>query len=101
MVEQPAPTPVRLHPNLPQLYRQKVVQLHEALQDPSIRDQAVELLRGLLSKVTVQPGEGYVDLVVEGAADSHAGPGLWGPGRGVRVLFEKCGKGGCGGTQPP
>ena len=62
MVEQPAPTPVRLHPNLPQLYRQKVVQLHEALQDPSIRDQAVELLRGLLSKVLPQLVAGCPDL---------------------------------------
>ena len=64
---EPAPTPVRLHPDLPELYRRKVVQLREALADPAIRDEAVDLLRGPLSKVTVQPGEGHVDLVVEGA----------------------------------
>ena len=64
---EPEPTPVRLHPNLPELYRQKVAQLREAVQDPAIRDEALELLRGLIAKVTVRPGEGYVELVVEGA----------------------------------
>ena len=66
-LDEPAPTPVRLHPSLPELYRKKVARLREALTDPSIRDEAVGLLRGLLSKVTVQPGTGFVELAVEGA----------------------------------
>ena len=64
---EPAPTPVRLHPNLPELYRKQVARLRDALADPLIREEAVEQLRRLLTKVTVRPGEGYVDLVVEGA----------------------------------
>ena len=32
--------PVRLHPNLSQLYQQKVTDLHQALQDPAIRQEA-------------------------------------------------------------
>ena len=52
---------------MPELYRQKVSQLRHALQEPSIHDQAIELLRGLMSKVTVMPGENCVELVVEGA----------------------------------
>ena len=63
----PEPTPVRLHPNLPVLYGQKVAQLREALADPSIRDAALGLLRGLITRVVVRPGDGCVDLMVEGA----------------------------------
>ena len=37
-----APTPpVRLHPNLAQIYRRKVEQLQHALNDPEIRDEAI------------------------------------------------------------
>jgi hypothetical protein len=42
-------TPVRLHPNLAQIYRQKVEQLQRALEDSEIRDEAVHILRGLIS----------------------------------------------------
>jgi hypothetical protein len=63
----PAPTPVRLHPNLPELYRRKVARLGEALPYPAIRDQTVDLPRGLIAKVMVRPGPGFVELVVEGA----------------------------------
>ena len=88
---------MRLHPNLPELYRHKVAQLRDALQDPSIHDEALGLLRGLIAKVTVRPGEGYVESGGGGGVDGDAGPGLREPGRGVRVLFWKYGEGGCGG----
>src|SRR4051812_33753414 len=71
MVSEPEPTPVRLHPNLPELYRQEVVQLREALEDDSIRDEAVGLPRGLITRVVVRTGEGCVDLVVEGALTAN------------------------------
>ena len=64
---EPEPMPVRLHPSLPELYRQKVTRLRDALEDPSIRDTALGLLHGLITRVTVRPGEGFVELVVEGA----------------------------------
>jgi site-specific DNA recombinase len=61
------PKPVRLHPNLPDVYRQKVARLRDALEQPSIRDAALGLLRGLITRVVVRPGNGFVALVVEGA----------------------------------
>jgi site-specific DNA recombinase len=66
-VAEAAPTPVRLHPNLPQLYRKEVARLRDALADPLTRDEAVDQLRRLMTKVTVRAGEGHVELVVEGA----------------------------------
>lgn len=52
----PPPAP-RLHPNLAVLYRRKVEHLHEALGDPEIRQEAIEILRGLIETVTVTPGD--------------------------------------------
>ena len=76
-VAEAEPTPVRLHPNLPELYRKEVARLRDALADPLIREGAVEQLRRLMTKVTVRPGENCVDLVVEGALTAMLalGPG--------------------------
>ena len=54
----PAPSPVRLHPNLAELYRQKVAALHEALHREETRAEALEILRGLIEQVVVQPARG-------------------------------------------
>ena len=67
-MSQSAPTPARLPPDLPELYRQKVAKLRDALADPLIPDEALDLLRGLITRVVVQPSEGHVDLVVEEGA---------------------------------
>ena len=63
----PAPSPVRLHPNLAQVYRRKVERLHEALADPALRDEALGLLRGLIERVVLHPaGDGQeVEIVGE------------------------------------
>ena len=63
----PAPSPVRLHPNLAQLYRDKVASLHSALGDPELRTEALELIRGLIERVELHPAEdGFrVELVGE------------------------------------
>ena len=45
---------------------QNVANEEEPLGNPMIRDQAVEQLRRLMTKITVRPGENCVDLVVEG-----------------------------------
>ncbi len=60
----PPPAP-RLHPNLAELYRRKVADLHEALADVSIRQEAIELLRELIERITVTPsGDGIqVELI--------------------------------------
>jgi site-specific DNA recombinase len=52
----PAPV-LRIHPNLAELYRQKVAALEEALNRPEDRDQAHAALRGLVDQVLIHPGE--------------------------------------------
>jgi site-specific DNA recombinase len=47
-LEADPPSPVRLHRNLAQVYRSRVERLQEALADPEIRDEAFEILRGLI-----------------------------------------------------
>jgi hypothetical protein len=51
-LDRPAPSPVRLHPNLAEVYRAKVADLHRALEDPAIRDEALGILRGLVERMT-------------------------------------------------
>ena len=52
----PAAAP-RLHPNLAELYRQKVANLQDALADPGTQTEALEILRGLIERVDVRPAE--------------------------------------------
>ena len=52
----PPPAP-RLHPNLAQRYRDRVERLHEQLANPAIRQEAVELLRGLIERIVITPHE--------------------------------------------
>ncbi|MCC2666068.1 MAG: hypothetical protein K0S35_3990, partial [Geminicoccaceae bacterium] len=61
------PPPVRLHPNLAQVYPAKVERLHEAFTDPGLRDEALGILRGLIERVVVHPGEDgpQIELVGE------------------------------------
>jgi site-specific DNA recombinase len=69
-VESPAPT-IRVHPRLADVYAEKVQQLEEALNEPSIREEAAEVLRSLIDRVELRPrgrGQGldallYGDLV--------------------------------------
>jgi site-specific DNA recombinase len=65
----PPPAPVRLHPNLTQLYRQKIEDLHTALADPDLRGEAMELIRSLIDRVELHPAEdGFrIELVGETA----------------------------------
>ena len=52
----PPPAP-RLHPNLAQRYRERVERLHESVANPAIRQEAVELLRGLIETIVIAPHE--------------------------------------------
>ena len=63
----PAPPPVRLHPNLAQLYREKVGELHSALSEPEMRTEALELIRGLIDRVELHPNaDGFrIELIGE------------------------------------
>ncbi len=58
-----APSPIpRLHPNLAEIYRKKVAELKSALQDPAHRDEALTILRGLISSVSVATTEDGFDI---------------------------------------
>jgi len=71
-----APTPVRLHPNLSELYRQKVADLHLALADPQIGSEALSLLRSLIERIVVRPlPEGGFELEIVGAIAAMVGLG--------------------------
>ncbi|WP_073130668.1 recombinase family protein [Palleronia salina] len=78
----PEPTPVRLHPGLSDLYRKKVAVLSASLQDASIRNRALDVLRGLIERVTVKSDEaGKPVLQLEGAITAmieEAQPGALG-----------------------
>ncbi|MGF1611087.1 MAG: hypothetical protein ACFCUQ_16905 [Kiloniellales bacterium] len=51
-----APTPaLRLHPGLSEIYRRKVAQLEEALNDESIKAEAAEVLRALIDRIELLP----------------------------------------------
>jgi site-specific DNA recombinase len=52
-----SPPPVRRHPNLAELYREKVDELHLARADPAMRAEALELTRKLIGHVEVHPGD--------------------------------------------
>ena len=51
----PEPPALRLHPSLSDLYRSKVRKLSEALNEPGLKREATEVLRGLISEVRMIP----------------------------------------------
>ena len=57
---------MRLHPNLAQVYKQKVEQLQRALEDSEIRDEAVHILRGLIEYVSIAPIENGLEIEIVG-----------------------------------
>ena len=64
----PPTSPVRLHPNLSELYRRKVTELAATLNDPAIRTPALETVRGLIERVTVHMDDSdAVTLELDGA----------------------------------
>jgi hypothetical protein len=62
-----APTPApRLHPNLAEIYRQKVGNLANALVDPGTRTEALDIMRGLIERVAVRPAAGGFEIELVG-----------------------------------
>ncbi|WP_253276957.1 recombinase family protein, partial [Ruegeria sp. 6PALISEP08] len=70
---EPAPPPVRLHPNLSELYRSKVADLAQALSDPAIRTGALEIIRSLIERVSVEHTNEGVQIELEGALSAMIG----------------------------
>ncbi len=58
-----APT---LHPNLTELYRRKVAGLREALTEDATRDEAADVLRGLIAEVRLVPVDGVLTIQLRG-----------------------------------
>jgi site-specific DNA recombinase len=60
---------VAIHPNVPDLYRRKVVELQQVLSEEATRPQTVEIVRSLIDRVEVHPGHksGHCELVIVGA----------------------------------
>ena len=96
-----APAPIRLHPDLPALYRSKVERLAEALNEPGTATEAGEILRGLVDRVVLTPvekgmrAELYGDLaaitaMAEGKTHTNNNPG---PGTGPGLLSVVAGRG--------
>ena len=52
---QTAPEPAALHPGLANVYARKVAKLAEALNHEDTRAEAVDILRGLIERVILQP----------------------------------------------
>ncbi|GGH41648.1 recombinase family protein [Cribrihabitans marinus] len=69
----PPPSPVRLSPNLSELYRQKVTELARTLSDPEIRTEALEIVRGLIERVSVRHADDSVTIELEGALTAMIG----------------------------
>ncbi len=77
-----SPTVLRVHPKLPEIYRDKVARLEAALADEATKSEAMELIRGLIDKIVLTPAEDglkaelYGDLAEilafsEGAKSQH------------------------------
>jgi len=70
----PAPSPVRLHPQLSEMYRRKVEDLSATLTDPEIRPAALETIRGLISAVTVhETADNGIRIDLHGAITALVG----------------------------
>ena len=61
----PEPTP-RLHPNLAELYRQKVANLREALNQRETRSEAALLIRELVQEIRLHPIDGALQIELVG-----------------------------------
>jgi len=63
----PPPRP-RLHPNLAELYRKKVINLAEALNDEDSRLEAAECLRALIEEIRLVPEDGKLRVELSTAS---------------------------------
>ena len=57
--------PALLHPEMARIYRTKVTELAEALQQPESRLEATEALRGLVDAIVLTPNGGKEELGIE------------------------------------
>ena len=60
-----APPPL-IHPNLAEVYRRKIEALHEALREPTTKDEAFDLVRSLIEVIRLVPDEGKLRIEIKG-----------------------------------
>ena len=60
------PPPVRLHPKLAEVYRQKIQNLRDALNQDDSRTDAAVILRGLIDEIRLIPRDGQLDIYLVG-----------------------------------
>lgn len=60
------PPPPLLHPNLAELYRRKIAELENAIEDPTLRDEALAILRDLVEAVELHPTKDGFDIEFRG-----------------------------------
>ena len=63
---------ISFHPNIPDLYRRKVNELQNLLEDETSRDQATLIIRGLIDHIEIHAGtkRGHPDVILVGALAS-------------------------------
>ncbi len=65
-LESDPPPPVRVHPNLTEVYRERVENLRQALNGNDIRSDAATVLRGLIDEIRLIPVEGQLGVYLVG-----------------------------------
>ena len=64
---QPSATPDALDPNLPQIYRRKVVELEAVLTDPELGPEAMAAIRAMIARIVLTPAaESGMAAMLEG-----------------------------------
>jgi hypothetical protein len=99
--------PAVMHPNLSTIYRRKVEELEQTLNDPAVRADAAGILRGHIDRLEVLPGaarDGEAQIILHGdlariltfcaAAEAGAGksPSQTKPGNDKRPAAEATGR---------
>jgi site-specific DNA recombinase len=85
---EPAP-PVRLHPNLGQVYRRQVEGLQDALNEPEIRDEAIQILSGLVERIVIGPQDTGLEVEIIGEIAQMVELGLDGAKNKRAILDDK------------
>jgi site-specific DNA recombinase len=66
LLAKPEPDRVLIHPGLAEVYRRKVAALHEALEDKTTREEAMELIRSLIDAIVLIPDRNRLRVEVRG-----------------------------------
>ena len=65
-LQEPVDVEPLFHPNLAEIYRQKVANLGQLLEDPATKDQAFDLIRSLIDVIRLVPEDGALKVELRG-----------------------------------